>query len=101
MTTRQYYSVRTGRNPHSAHIDLRALKRLFITAYKQLWEDGYFQQAFGYNCTDAGDVPGTLGPDVESAMFLALRRENLWPLSDKNVDSYSEEDLFLKRIFLM
>ena len=36
----------------------------------------------------------SLGPDVESAMFLALRRENIWPLSDKNVESYTEDDLF-------
>jgi len=94
MRARGYYSVRTGENPNSAHIDLNAFKRLFITAFRQLWENGFFQQAFGYHCTDAGDVPGTLGSDVQSSMFLSLRKENLWPLSDDNVDFFSEHDLF-------
>jgi hypothetical protein len=53
----------------------------------------YFQEAFGYNCVDAGKVSGTLGYDIEAQMLRKLRKANLWPIWDKCLD-YSEDDLF-------
>lgn len=93
MRERGYYSVRTGVNPNGARIDLRTLKRLFLASYNQLEDEGYFQEAFGYNCTDAGDVAGTLGLNIEAHTILELRKENVWPIS-RNIDSYKEDDLF-------
>lgn len=67
--------------------------RLFRDLYVALDEKCYFQEAFGYDCVDAGEVPGTLGRDMEAQMFRRLRKPNLWPIKEKYA-SYSEEDLF-------
>jgi hypothetical protein len=93
MANRQYYSVRTGRNPLAAGLDLPMLLTLFRDLYLHFEREGYFQEAFGLYCVDAGYMPGTLGPDVEAQMFRKLRKQNLWPVHDK-CQEYSEDDLF-------
>ncbi len=90
---RAYYSQRTGRNPGGARFDLPNFKRLFISLYRQLSEEGYFQQDLGYSCVDAGFVPGTLGTDLEGELLLAVRKSNLWPI-DATIENWSEDDLF-------
>ena len=92
MESRQYYSIRTGKNPHTK-IDLPMLRRLFRETFLKFQREYYFQEAFGYYCVDDGDVPGTLGTDIEAEMFRIFRKPNLWPI-DKNCLNYSEEDLF-------
>ena len=93
MREHGYYSARTGRHPQGAKIDLQSLKKIFLSIERQFRDRGYFQEAFGYECVDAGYVPGTLGEDVQGALLISLRKEDLWPLRDK-VDSYTEDDLF-------
>jgi len=93
MSERRYYSVRTGKNPNSTRYSLQMLLRLFRDLYKHFLEKEYFQEAFGYWCVDAEQVPGTLGIDIEAQMFRLLRKENLWPIDEKCVN-YSEDDLF-------
>jgi len=91
--TRRYYSLRTGKNPKGAEVDLKTVKALFKSAYVQ-WEDaGYFQEHFGYCCVDEGDVPGKLGADVAAEILFHLRKENIWPFL-ANVEDYAEDDLF-------
>ena len=90
---RRYYSLRTGKNPKSAEIDLKTLKTLFKSSFAQWEEAGYFQEHFGYCCVDAGDVPGKLGSDIAAEMLFHLRKENLWPLLE-HIDNYQEDDLF-------
>lgn len=90
---RRYYSLRTGKNPKGAAIDLKVLKALFRSSYVQWEESGYFQEHFGYCCVDAGDVPGKLGSDVAAEMLFHLRKENLWPVSE-HIERYEEDDLF-------
>ena len=90
---RRYYSVRTGKNPRSANIDLKTFKSLFYSQYSSMVEAGYFQEYFGYSCVDSGDVPGKLGGDMASALLFNLRKEHLWPIPNKFV-SFSEEDVF-------
>lgn len=90
---RPYYSVRTGRNPGGASLDLAALLKLFKSQFEQLSDAGFFQQAFGYWCVDSEDVPGNLGTDIGGVMLLELRKENLWPILSHCLD-YSEDDLF-------
>ena len=65
---------------------------LFLRVYEQLYEDGYFQEAFGYKCVDSGFVPGTVR-DPDLAIFLAIRKRDLWPIQ-KFSSGYSEDDLF-------
>jgi hypothetical protein len=93
MRERGYYSVRTGKHPGGAKLDLPSLKKIFVSVDKQFRDRYFFQEALGYSCADAGDVPGTLGGDIEGAILIALRKDNLWPVSTK-IDSYVEDDLF-------
>lgn len=91
--TRRYYSSRSGKNLLATNLDLPMFLRLFIDVYVALDGKCYFQEAFGYWCVDNGDVPGTLGRDVEAQMFRQLRKPNLWPIKE-NCARYSEEDIF-------
>lgn len=90
---RRYYSLRTGKNPKGAEIDLKTLKVLFRSVFTQWEEAGYFQEHFGYCCVDAGDVPGKLGSDINATMLFNLRKEMLWPVLS-HIDHYTEDDLF-------
>jgi hypothetical protein len=87
-----YYSIREGRNPNIT-FDLPFLRRVFFDLYAQYEQDGYFQQAFGYYCVDAGTVAGSLGSDIEAYVRRKLRKEDLWPV-EKHYKSYEEDDLF-------
>ena len=93
MRERGYYSARTGKHPNAARLDLSGLKKIFISLERQFRDRDYFQEAFGYECVDAGEIPGSLGEDIQGAMLIAVRKENLWPARD-NIDSYTEDDLF-------
>ena len=95
MRDRRYYSVRTGKNPYSDQLDLKMLNRLIYTLYSDLDQKGYFQEAFGFECVDAGRVEGKLGSDIEGFMVRKLRKSGLWPIALKlKLDTYSEDDLF-------
>jgi len=93
MGRRKYYSIRTGKNPNASKYGLEVLRRLFHNLYLYFEERGYFQEAFGYFCVDAGEVPGSLGYDIEAQMFLLIRKPGLWPIRER-VFQYQEEDLF-------
>ena len=87
-----YYSQRKGTNPNLAGLPLADIVNLFCRVYQQLREDGYFHEAFGYECVDAGDVPGEVR-DIDLEILLTVRKKNLWPL-DPEVNFYSEDDFF-------
>lgn len=91
--SKQYYSVRTGKNTDAQHFGLDVLRRLFSNLYIQLHGKGYFDEYFGYYCTDEGRVPGRLGDSIEAEMYRLLRKNGLWPIR-KMVEDYSEDDLF-------
>jgi hypothetical protein len=93
LAGRRYYSIRTGKHPLGSKLDLITLLRLFNALYSDLERRGYFQEAFGYTCVDAGDMLGTIGADIEAYFLIKLRKDNLWPIRDKD-QNYSEEDLF-------
>lgn len=87
-----YYSQRKGTNPNMSGLPLGDVIDLFVRVYDQLREDGYFHEAFGYECVDAGHIPGTIR-DVELETLLAVRKKGLWPIHDKSAQ-YSEDDFF-------
>lgn len=93
MRTKPYYSVRTGMNPLAAGFDLATLRDLFRTLFAHFEGEGYFQEALGYDCVDAGFVPGALGHDLAGVLLLELRKKDLTPIHSK-IEGYSEEDLF-------
>lgn len=90
---REYYSTRTGKITETAEITLKLLKKLFLITYEKLDEDGYFQKYFGYWCVDQDEVYGELGRDIDSMIFLGIKKEGLWPIRTK-IENYSEDDLF-------
>ncbi len=93
MLDRRYYSIRTGKNPNAVGYGLEMLLRLFRDLFRHFSDKDYFQEAFGFWCVDAEQVPGTLGIDIEAQMFRLLRKENLWPIGERYKE-YSEDDVF-------
>jgi hypothetical protein len=93
LTSRKYYSVRTGQNPLTDKISLLDLLRLLKHLFRYFEYEGYFQEYLGYECVDAGYIPGKLGHDMQGALLLQLRKSDLWPI-DRKIDFYSEDDIF-------
>jgi hypothetical protein len=93
VTNRRYYSERAGRGPGAAALTLEDFKRVFKAHFGQLETEGYFQEYLGYECVDAGFVPGLIGTDLQAELLLTLRKPDLWPIHAK-IDDWSEDDLF-------
>lgn len=88
----KYFSQRTGSNPNLKGLPLADIVGLFLKVFELLRQDGYFDEAFGFYCVDAGEIKGKV-KDVELEMLLAIRKKDLWPI-DKHSQNYSEDDLF-------
>jgi hypothetical protein len=73
-----YYSQRKGTNPNQSGLPLDDIVDLYIRVYEQLSADGYFAEAFGFECVDAGHVAGNVR-DIELEVLLAVRKKDLWP----------------------
>jgi hypothetical protein len=89
--THTYYSHRTGSNPNLSGLPLSDVVKLFVRVYDAMCNEGYFQEAFGVDCTD-GPVAGKI-LDVELAILLSIRKKSLWPISIV-AWRYSEDDFF-------
>jgi hypothetical protein len=87
-----YYSQRKGTNPNPKGLPLSDVVGLFQRVFQQLREDGYFDEAFGFECVDLDHVAGSVR-DVELEILLAVRKKNLWPI-DQWAKLYSEDDFF-------
>lgn len=85
-----FYSQRNGLSRHPQGLPLRKFVDLFARLYQQLEEAGYFQEAFGKDCTD-GFLSGNI-VDPEMDIMLTVNKDNLWPLST-NMSKYAEDDL--------
>lgn len=77
--SRQYFSERQGRGPKAEPMPFEAVRRLTIGVLDNFRERGYLQEAFGYECVDAGDVPGSLGSDRAAYFIQTIMREHVWP----------------------
>lgn len=88
----QIYSLRKGTNPSTKGLPLKELLGLFSRLFNQLRADGYFDEAFGFVCVDAGEVQGAVR-DPELEMLLTIRKTGLWPIHEK-VLFYTEDDFF-------
>jgi hypothetical protein len=75
---RPLWSERNGRGPKSKPLSLEELRRLCLSDIDGLWARGYFQQAFGYECVDAGEVNGEL-INPPAHFYRLTGRDNLWP----------------------
>jgi hypothetical protein len=59
--TRDYYNRRVGKAGEPPKITLVEAAELIVEAYAFMEDQGYLQRAFGYDCVDAGEVPGAEG----------------------------------------
>ena len=91
--SKKYYSLRTGKNQKGIVYTLEVLQRLLKDVYLEFAEKDYFQEYFGYWCVDQGEVDGKLGSNIEARIFRALKKENMWPITD-HFRNYSEDDVF-------
>lgn len=88
-----YYSVRTGKNPLSHGLDLKAILELFQSLYLRFESEGYFQEHLGFYCIDEGFKPGALGYDIDAAILIEVRKRDMTPIGEK-IWNYAEDDLF-------
>jgi hypothetical protein len=77
----------------SKSFDLDATRELFRNFFTTFENEGYFQEALGYECVDNGFVAGSLGQDLAGVLLLELRKKNLTPIRTM-IEHYSEEDMF-------
>ena len=78
-TMKQYFSERQGRGPKAEPLSFTEFRDLVINVFDRFREQHYMQEAFGYNCVDAGDVDGTLGSNPSAYFMRAIRRRGVWP----------------------
>lgn len=90
--THTYYSKRSGLGPYPNGLPLKDIVELFVRIFDQMREEGYFHEALGFQCVDAGEIPGKLR-DPELEIFLTLHKRNLWPIKACSM-FYTEDDLF-------
>ncbi len=64
-----------------------------FSSLDELFERYYFQEAFGYDCVDAGEVPGIVGRDVNAWFLRTLHRDDIWPYGEKG-EHYDADTLF-------
>jgi hypothetical protein len=80
MDDKKYYNERINKMEREKY-EFNELKRYFLNLFKRLEKECYFQEFFGYTCTD-GDVVGKLGEDIEAEIFLKTGIKKAWPLSE-------------------
>jgi hypothetical protein len=67
--TRDYYNRRVGRGERPYLTLIEAAKQV-AALYTYFEQQGYLQRSFGYDCVDAGEVPGLAGTNLASAFYL-------------------------------
>jgi hypothetical protein len=88
---RRYWSERHGRGPRSEPVSGDQLRELLFNVFDEFDDRGYFQEAFGYDCVDAGAVYGTTGRDPNAYFLRKLGRAPLWPYR-AHADAYADID---------
>ncbi|MBI4897601.1 MAG: hypothetical protein HY827_04450 [Actinobacteria bacterium] len=58
---KKYFSERAGRGPRAAPLSFEDLRKIVVNVLDAFRGRHYFQDAFGYVCVDAGEIPGTIG----------------------------------------
>jgi hypothetical protein len=92
MVEKLYYSRRHATDPNAFRYDLDGLKKMFLRLYIRLEREGLFHRDFGFECVDAGAVPGKI-VDVPYTVMRIFHNQTLWPV-EIYCDGYREEELF-------
>jgi hypothetical protein len=96
---RPYWSERQGRNP-VPYLSGASIRRLFAAVVADFESRGMLQENFGYECVDAGQVPGRLGWRISDKLLLDLGRDDVWPITAETTADW-DEDTFLDMIEFM
>jgi hypothetical protein len=89
---RRYWSERQGRRS-ARFLSPRDIRSLFVSLVGELDSKGMLQENFGFECVDAGYVPGKLGKEVSKRLILSLGRGDLWPITDESVSNWDDDTL--------
>jgi hypothetical protein len=93
LPDRRYWSERQGRGPRAIPLAFEQLRRLVFSALDELSERYFFQEGFGYDCVDAGEVHGVVGRDPNAWFLRTLHRDGIWPYQEKG-EEYDPDTLF-------
>ena len=78
---RTYYAARKNGST-SAGLSLDDLREVVYAAFEFYDNSGYFVEAFGFTCVDAGFEPGYAGTNIDAYLRTTLQCGKLWPLSE-------------------
>lgn len=67
---RDYYNRRHGHDGQPPRLTLPEVARQVAAIYRTSDANGHLQRAFGYQCVDAGQVPGEIGADFRMELFM-------------------------------
>ncbi|MCZ2810116.1 hypothetical protein O2W15_01580 [Modestobacter sp. VKM Ac-2979] len=98
LPRRPYWSERQGRHTYATFTPTQA-RRAFAGVVAACDAQSELQEAFGYDCVDEGEVPGTLGTAIEERLLTILGREDLWPIGHR-AESWDDDTLFDMMEFL-
>ena len=73
---RPTFSIRSGKNPNADGFDFDVIVGWFEELYRELKEEGYFDEYLGWSCLDMGDVDGKIRSPTRDIM-LKTRKEGL------------------------
>lgn len=93
LPDRRYWSERQGRGPGAVPFGIEQLRRLVFSSLDELFDRYYFQEAFGFDCVDAGEVNGLVGRDANAWFLRTLYRDDIWPYHEKG-EGYDADVLF-------
>lgn len=96
---RPYWSERQGRRARASLTPEQA-RKAFVGLVSGLVREHELDEAFGYDCVDDGQVPGTLGGAIEERLLILLGREGLWPIDLHHADLWDDDTLFDMMEFL-
>jgi hypothetical protein len=78
---RAYFGARK-KGLTATSISLNDLNRLVANTWDFFNNAGYFVEAFGFDCVDAGFEPGYVGGNVNAYAALLLQASDLWPIEE-------------------
>ncbi len=84
-TREPYWSERQGRGPKATPLDFDRLKRMVFGVFDHLGEEAYLQYGFGYECVDAGPVPGHTGSNPNAWFLRTIERDKIWPYRTEGI----------------
>lgn len=67
---RDYYNRRVGQDGRRPQLTLLEITRQVALIYRTIDSNGLLQRAFGYDCVDAGRVPGLVGADFSMEFLM-------------------------------